>query len=80
MATIILTENHGVIKLAKNVSENRRRTHIDYIFNFTLEAAQQVVIQLKYCPTEKMLADMMTKGFGCIQKQHFVRGCGMKEC
>ena len=38
-----------------------RTKHIDVRYNYIREAINEEIIQLKYCPTENMVADILTK-------------------
>ena len=54
-------DNQGAIKLAWNPGSSRRTRHIDSRFHFTREAAEERVINLKYCNTKEMTAYLLTK-------------------
>ena len=58
--------------------------HINIKFHFVRE---QVGICLEYCPTEDMLADILTKGVSCVKFERLTKMWGMsnrpsseKEC
>lgn len=76
--TVLLTDNQGGMKLASNASVNRRTKHIDVRFHFTRQAVQDGTVCLEYCPTEEMVADMLTKGLGRVKLEKFVEGCGLR--
>ncbi len=59
--TIIFEDNQGAIAIAKNPSAHARTKHIDIKYHYTREMAQKGVIQVEYCSTEDMLADVFTK-------------------
>ena len=42
--------------------EHARTKHIDIRYHYVREALQEGVISLSYCPTDKMIADLLTKG------------------
>ncbi len=48
----MMEDNQGAIALVKNPIGHSRTKHIDIRFQ---------LINLKYCPTEEMLADLLTK-------------------
>jgi hypothetical protein len=70
----IYSDNQGCIALAKNPEDHARSKHIDVQYHYTRQLVEYGKIKLDYCPTEDMLADVLTKplGFrafsGCIQK------------
>ena len=59
--TIIMEDNQGSIAVAKNPISHARTKHIDIKFHYVREALQDGVIELVYCPTEQMTADILTK-------------------
>ena len=58
-ATMIMCDNQGFIALAKHHS---RTKHIDVQHHFICEKVEEEVIELRYCPTQEMVADVLTKG------------------
>ena len=61
-ATTIMCDNQGCISLAKNPTHHSRTKHIDVQYHFIREKLELGVIRLDYCPTEHMVADVLTKG------------------
>ena len=60
--TIIQEDNQSAISMSKNPQFHGRAKHIDIRHHFIREQVHNGVIELKYCPTQEMLADMFTKG------------------
>ena len=60
-ATTIMCDNQGCIALAKNPTHHSRTKHIDVQHHFIREKLESGKISLKYCPTEDMVADVLTK-------------------
>ena len=54
--------------------------HIDIKYHFVREQVQNGRVELKYCPTEKMIADILTKGLPQDQFKRFrnVMGVGTR--
>ena len=48
--------------MAKNPQFHGHTKHIEIKYHFIRELVSNGVVQLKYCPTEEMTADMLTKG------------------
>lgn len=65
-------DNQGCIALAKNPTQHARTKHIDIWHHFIREAIKNNTIELKYCQTEDMTTDMLTKA---IPKDQFIRLC-----
>ena len=62
-ANIVFQDNTSAIKLEMNgkASSGEQTSHIDIkLFCFT-DLIKRVKIQVKYCPTDKMIANYMTK-------------------
>ena len=60
-STIILGDNKGSLKLATNPVFHKRTKHIDIRHHFIRESVENGTIQIKWVPTEKMVADLLTK-------------------
>jgi len=58
---VIQEDNQGAIAMSKNPVGHKRTKHIDIRFHFVREAVQIGLIELQYCSTENMIADILTK-------------------
>ena len=58
----IYEDNQGAIELTKNPRFHNRTKHIDVSFHYIREQVNLKTVSVKYCPTNLMLADIMTKG------------------
>lgn len=58
---MILEDNQGTIALSKNPVNRQRCKHIDVKYHFIRSAVHERKVLIDYCPTESMVADMMTK-------------------
>ena len=61
-ATMIMCDNQGCIALAKNPKHHSCTKHIDVQHHFIHEKVEEEMIKLRYCPTQEMVADVLTKG------------------
>ncbi len=66
---VILEDNQGAIAIAKNPVDHSRTKHIDIRYHYIRECVQNGQIQLQYCPTDDMKADILTKP---LVRQKFV--------
>ena len=57
-ATVIHEDNIGAIKWGKS---DKRTKHVDIRYHFVRDMVQRGAIELEYCSTNLMLADVMTK-------------------
>ena len=59
---LIYEDNQSAIAMSKNPQFHGRSKHIDIKFHYVREKVDENVIKLEYCPTEVMIADILTKG------------------
>ena len=60
-ATTIHEDNQGTIAMSRNPVLHKRTKHINIKYHFVREKTQDGTIELKYCPTNEMVADILTK-------------------
>jgi hypothetical protein len=77
-ATNIMCDNQGCIALAKNPTHHSRTKHIDIQHYFIREKLESGEIGLKYCPTQHMVADMLTKALATERHQSLTRSMGLR--
>jgi len=58
----LFCDNQGAISLAKNPTHHAKTKHVDVQLHFIRDHVEKGTINVEYCPTENMLADLMTKG------------------
>ena len=62
-STLIYEDNQFTIGMAKNPQYHGRAKHIDIKFHYIREQVGKKAIQLEYCESKNMVADMLTKVF-----------------
>ena len=65
-------DNQSCLNFAKNPGQHSRAKHIDIRYNFVKEAVQSKEVQLKYCSTDKNIADALTKP---LSNEKFEKHC-----
>ena len=60
--TLMYEDNQGAIQLSRNPKFHNRTKHIDVCYHFVRERVASNEIVVTYCPTQDMMADIMTKG------------------
>ena len=60
--TKVHEDNQGTIALSRNPKSHPCAKHIDIKFHYVREVIEKKKMDLVYCPTEEMIADIMTKG------------------
>ena len=77
-ATTIICDNQGCIQLAKNPMHHSRTKHIDIQYHFIREKLEMEEICLSYCPTEHMIADVLTKALAKDMHHLLSRAMGLE--
>ena len=60
--TTLFCDNQGAISLTKNPTHHTKTKHVDMQLHFIRDHIEKGTIKVEYCPTEDMLADILTKG------------------
>ena len=77
--TMMFEDNQGAIELSKNPSHHSRTKHIDIKFHHVRDAVISKKIDLRYCPTQHMIADILTKGLPRPQFEKLREGLGIMK-
>jgi hypothetical protein len=77
-ATSIMCDNQGCIQLAKNPMHHFCTKHIDIQHHFIREKLETEEICLSYCPTEHMIADVLTKTLAKDRYHSLSRAMGLE--
>lgn len=56
-----MCDNQCSMALAKNPTNHDRSKHIDVQHHFIREKIENKIVELEYCPTQYMVADILTK-------------------
>jgi hypothetical protein len=65
---VLQEDNQACIKMAKNPVFHKRTKHIDVRYHFVRQTVRNGDIKFRYCPTDEMVADILTKP---LQKAKF---------
>ena len=77
--TKIYEDNQSTICMTNNPQFHGRAKHIDIKYHYVGEQVLAKVIELKYCESENMIADILTKGLGQKQFENLREHIGMKQ-
>ena len=77
--TMMLADNQAAKALAYNSAVNRRNKHIDVRFHYTRQVIEDGILKPRYCSTDEMAADMLTKPLGRVKLQKFRSEVGLDE-
>ena len=81
--TIIFEDNQAAIKMAKNPQYHGRSRHICIKHHFIREQVSSNIIELRYCRTYNMIADIFTKGLSTsksVKLQDMIRIDDLSVC
>ena len=67
---VIFEDNQSAICMAKNPQFHGRTKHIEIKYHFIRDQVKKGTVELKYCQTEDMIADIFTKG---LQRDKFAK-------
>jgi hypothetical protein len=76
---LIFEDNQSAIAMTKNPQYHGRSKHIDIKHHFVREQVEHGAVVLQYCPTENMIADLLTKGLSSQQFEKLRQHFGMTE-
>ncbi|KXJ76875.1 hypothetical protein RP20_CCG008711 [Aedes albopictus] len=72
-------DNQSCIAMLSSTGGGSRRTkHIDTRFNFVRELMSTDVMEVRYCPTDSMIADILTKPLARVKLERFRAQIGLK--
>ena len=74
---VIFEDNQSTIKFSNNTTFKGRAKHIDLRYNFVREAIRNKLCTIKYCDTNMMIADMLTKP---VERTKLEKCCKMFRC
>ena len=77
-ATCIQEDNQACIKFAKDPKDHSRAKHVDIKYHFVREMVDVEEISVVYCPTDLMVADLLTKSIPAIQFRSLLYDMGMR--
>ena len=58
---MIYKDNTGCIQWSKNPADHQQSKHVDLKYHFVRAKVKEGEAKLVYCPTEEMMADILTK-------------------
>lgn len=75
---LIWEDNQSCLKMIQDKKFSNRTKHIDTKFHFIKDLNNKQEISFKYCCTEEMKADMLTKPLSKIRLQFLSQKCGLR--
>lgn len=75
----LYNDNQSAQKLVYNPVFHNRTKHIDVKYHYIRELVEQEIVKLCYLPTEKMIADIMTKGLHAAKHKFCFENLGLEQ-
>lgn len=75
---VVYEDNQSCIALTAADRTTRKSKHIDTKFCFVKDLVKEGVVTIKYCPTDQMEADLLTKPLGANKLQQLRTAIGVK--
>ena len=75
---IIHEDNQSYLKMISNFKFSNRMKHIDTKYHFIKNLQSQGLMHFKYCPTEFMIADLLTKPLNALKLKFLLQKCGLQ--
>jgi len=69
----VFCDNLGAQQLVKNFTLQNRSKHIEIKYHHVRELFQNQIIEVEYVPTNKMIADIMTKFLMKTKHEYFAK-------
>ena len=79
-ATVIHDDSQAAISMSKNPQFHGKGKHIEIKYHYIREQVLKGNVVLKYCPTENMLADILTKGLNREQHEKLRKQMNVVRC
>lgn len=77
--TILMCDNKSTIEFSKNSKFSHALKHVNVKYHSIKEKIDNQEIELKHVPTNKMVADMLTKAVGPSKIREFVDNVGLSD-
>lgn len=77
--TVIYEDNTSCISFVEVERQSRLSKHIDTRMHYTKDLVQNGVVILKYCASETMVADILTKPVGSVKQKQFSTSMGLTD-
>lgn len=78
--TVVFEDNQAAIAMAKNPQFHGRSKHISIKYHFVRDKVNDGTINISYCPTTEMIADMLTKGLPTGTFNKLRKMIGLEVC
>src|SRR6266850_1234621 len=78
-STTLHCDNQAALKLAQDDNYHAQTKHINIRYHFIRDVVKQGYIKLQYCPTDDMMADILTKALPRWKVSQHMLGLGLRR-
>jgi hypothetical protein len=75
-----MEDNQSCMKMTKHPVNHGRAKHIDIKFHHIRDEVKSQAVQVMYCPTSDMLANLLTKGLAGPRHLQLTNALGIQDC
>ena len=75
--TVIFEDNQSCIKMLQNEKSSGRTKHIDTKYHYVRDLLKQGEIDVIYCASNEMMADLLTKPLEATKTKQFTKDIGL---
>ncbi len=75
--TILYSDSQNALSIAKDSVFHECTKHIGVCYHFIRQTIEEGHIKLQYCPTDDMIADVLTKPLACQKFKKFMEAVGI---
>lgn len=76
-STVIYEDNQSCIDLVRDSKFSYKTKHIDTKYKMIRDIVKKKIIRCEYCPTEEMVADLLTKPLPAIKHNYLREKCNL---
>lgn len=77
---VVFEDNQSCLKMIASEKFSNRSKHIDTKYHFVKDYVANKIVTCKYCPTEEMVADLLTKPLNANKINYLREKCGLIKC
>lgn len=75
--SILFEDNQSCIELVRDHKFSYKTKHIDTRYKMIRDLVKKMIIECKYCPSEEMVADLLTKPLSAIKHNYLRDKCNL---
>lgn len=77
---VVFEDNQSCLKMISSEKFSNRSKHIDTKYHFVKDYVANNIVTCEYCPSEEMVADLLTKPLSANKINYLREKCGLIKC